>query len=710
MESNPELKLAYDFVQYTNRNIFLTGKAGTGKTTFLHKLKAQSLKRMVVVAPTGVAAINAGGVTIHSFFQMPFGPIIPSQSTERKELSEHSASVHKMNKTKINIIKSLDLLVIDEISMVRADLLDGIDTVLRKYKNKYKPFGGVQLLMIGDLQQLAPVVKEEEWQILKQYYDTVFFFSSKALQQSPPVNIELKHIYRQNDKTFIQILNEIRENNLSPSSIQQLNKRYIPNFSPKDEEGYITLTTHNAIAHGINNERLQKVKGKTHSFTAEVIGQFPEYSYPTEFKLSLKKGAQVMFVKNDSTPEKRFFNGKIGIVSAIDDQFISVKCKGESEPIIVEKAIWQNINYSINEETKEIEETVIGSFDQYPLRLAWAITVHKSQGLTFEKAIIDVQAAFAHGQIYVALSRCKSMEGLVLSSDISTKGIICDQQVKTFTRELEKNPPDEQIFKESLIAYQLSLLNELFDYKSIHYSLGRCLKIIQENMNSIQGNISSVLSDIQNNCTSELIEVSNKFSHQIQQHLTIENNIEANILLQERIKKACIYFQKNLTDNIQTPLDQCSFVTDNKAIQKSVNEILTKIREKLSIKVTCMTSCSDGFIIKDYIAVRAKAVLQKANTKTRKATDYADIPLEHPELFRNLREWREKTAHESNVPIFYVASQKVLIQISELLPRTDKELLAVKGMGQKKLKQYGKEILSIVLDYRNKKKGASGNI
>ena len=449
---NPELKLAFDFVQYTNRNIFLTGKAGTGKTTFLHKLKETSHKRMVVVAPTGVAAINAGGVTIHSFFQMPFGPILPG----RLESSEKSF-IQKFNKKKINIIRSLDLLVIDEISMVRADLLDGIDTVLRRYKNKTLPFGGVQMLMIGDLQQLAPIAKDNEWNLLKEHYDTIFFFSSKAYMQSNAISIELKHIYRQQDNNFIKILNEIRDDKLSAESFQELNKRFLPGFSPENEDGYITLTTHNASANRINDEQLKKLKSKTHTFEAEVKGHFPEYSYPTDQHLKLKVGAQVMFIKNDISPEKLYFNGKIGTIVNIEDDLIYVKSKDEDNQIEVGQVMWDNVKYTINETSKEIEEEVAGSFIQYPLRLAWAITIHKSQGLTFEKAVIDAQAAFAHGQTYVALSRCKTLEGLILSSRISSNGIICDSTVGNFNREVEENQPDEKTLNTSKQNYQLAL-------------------------------------------------------------------------------------------------------------------------------------------------------------------------------------------------------------------------------------------------------------
>ena len=408
MTQNPQLELAINFVQFTNKNLFLTGKAGTGKTTFLHNLKKSSLKRMAVVAPTGVAAINAGGVTIHSFFQLPFVPYVPGSNGAQQQ--------RRFQRDKINLIKSLDLLVIDEISMVRADTLDNIDEVLRRLRNPAKPFGGVQLLMIGDLHQLSPVVKDEDWKILKEHYSSLYFFNSKALHKTSHVTIELKHIYRQSDSFFIDLLNRVRENRIDADVLASLNQRYIHNFKPADDEGYITLTTHNATAQEINENKLAEIKLKSQRFKATIEGEFPEFAYPTALDLEVKIGAQVMFIKNDPSREKLFYNGKIGNVTRIDNQVIYVKCSSDSMEIAVEPLEWNNISYELNAETKEVTENIIGRFIQHPLKLAWAITIHKSQGLTFEKAIIDANAAFAHGQVYVALSRCKSFEGLVTTN------------------------------------------------------------------------------------------------------------------------------------------------------------------------------------------------------------------------------------------------------------------------------------------------------
>jgi len=348
---NPELQLAHDFVETTDRHIFLTGKAGTGKTTFLHNLKGNTHKRMIVTAPTGVAAINAGGVTLHSFFQLPFGPFVPGSEADGRP------NQHRFGKAKINIIKSLDLLVIDEISMVRADLLDGVDGVLRRFRRNDLPFGGVQLLMIGDLRQLSPVVKDEDWAILREFYDSMYFFSCRALRLSELVVIELKHVFRQSDTRFIDLLNRVRDNRLDQASLQELNSRYRKDFRPGDNEGYITLSTHNSGADAINESRLKALQRKAHSFQAEIEGDFPEYSYPTSPVLTLKEGAQVMFIKNDPSPEKLYFNGKIGKITRIAERSVFVICPGDQEEILVEPALWENIKYRIDPATRKSPRT-----------------------------------------------------------------------------------------------------------------------------------------------------------------------------------------------------------------------------------------------------------------------------------------------------------------------------------------------------------------
>lgn len=699
-QTNPELVLANDFVQYTNRNIFLTGKAGTGKTTFLHNLKSTSNKRMVVVAPTGVAAINAGGVTIHSFFQMPFGPIITKQVAGENSPSVTPGLANKFNGTKINIIKSLDLLVIDEISMVRADLLDGIDEVLRCYKDKHLPFGGVQLLMIGDLQQLAPVVKSDEWRILSPYYKNFFFFQSKALQESKAVSVELKYIYRQKDQYFIKILNEVRDDKLSEASVKELNKRYIPDFNPQKKDGYITLTTHNSNAQRINDRELKKLKEATFSNIANVTGKFSEHSYPTDYKLSLKKGAQVMFVKNDESYEKRYYNGKIGVVTTITDTNIYVKCKGDESSIEVSKMTWDNLKYSIDEKTKEIKEEIVGTFEQYPLRLAWAITIHKSQGLTFEKAIIDAHAAFAHGQTYVALSRCKSLEGLVLSSKISTKGIICDLEVKKFNTRVKNHQPDKNQLEESKKIYHLFLLNEMFDYHAIQYQIKRCIKILYENKNNFQGDLLEHLNEVKPKIDKAFIEVANKFSFQMKRLMT-DISIENNAPLQERIKKASEYFLEHTEKELVELFENSSFVTDNNATEKLINQCAKKIEAAVIIKQECLKDCIKGYEVERFANVRAKAALKKPKLKIRTKIVTKDIVTNHPVLYRQLQEWRELRAEKDDVAPNSIITQKIVVAVTNNLPTTTQELKNIKGIGKKKLIEYGSDILEIVVAFKN---------
>ena len=479
---NPELKLAYDFVRDTGKHIFLTGKAGTGKTTFLQNLKGKTAKRMIVTAPTGVAAINAGGVTLHSFFQLPFGPFIPgSQSYDNSR-----QRMFRFSREKKQIIKNLDLLVIDEISMVRSDLLDSVDAVLRRHRRNELPFGGVQLLMIGDLHQLPPVAKQAEWSLLQQYYPSVYFFSSHALARSEMVTVELKKIYRQSDPRFIELLNRVRESQMNARAIRELNKRHIENYSPENDQGCITLTTHNHLADGINKARLAALPGKEYRFAPEVSGVFPEQAHPIPGTLALKIGAQVMFLRNDTAGEKRYFNGKIGRIKSIDGDEIRVTCPDRPEDIVVEPADWENITYSINKENHEIEEDVIGKFTQYPLKLAWAITIHKSQGLTFDRAVIDAKSAFANGQVYVALSRCRTLEGMVLSSPIPARSIAADEAVCSFVEAARRHPVSKEQLRTAKITYQQKLLLGCFDFSVLENRLGYLGRLLSGNKRVVQ--------------------------------------------------------------------------------------------------------------------------------------------------------------------------------------------------------------------------------
>jgi len=542
---NPELNLAEDFVQYTDSHIFLTGKAGTGKTTFLRQLKKNTAKRMIITAPTGVAAINAGGVTLHSFFQLPFGPFIPgSEATE-----QNRQRFFRFSKEKKRIIKSLDLLVIDEISMVRADLLDSVDAVLRRHRRSVQPFGGVQLLMIGDLHQLPPVAKQNEWQLLKQYYDSVYFFSSHALDQAQLVTIELQHIYRQSDARFIKLLNRVRENRLDAASIRALNQRYVENFTPEKEQGFITLTTHNGNADRINQSRLAALEGKEHCFEAEVQGEFPAHNYPAPSTLVLKAGAQVMFLRNDASIEKRYYNGKIGKIKTIAGRRICVACPGESEDITVEALEWENIKYKVNKDNKEIQEEIIGTFKQFPLKLAWAITIHKSQGLTFDKAVIDAAAAFAHGQVYVALSRCKTIEGMVLSSPIPSRGIATDEAVLNFMAKVRQNMPSEKRLQVAKVCYQHQLLLECFDFQLLQNRLNYLVRLLAGNAGLIQTSGVPDIARLQELAGKQIFTVGEKFKEQLRTIFVKQDLPETDAYILERIGKASGWFQDKFSLN-----------------------------------------------------------------------------------------------------------------------------------------------------------------
>ena len=690
---NPELRLAFDFLQHTSNNIFLTGKAGTGKTTFLHALKKKTPKRMIVTAPTGVAAINAGGVTLHSFFQMPFGPYVPGSDVQQQ------AEQRRFSKEKINIIKGLDLLVIDEISMVRADLLDGVDAVLRRYKHRHLPFGGVQLLMIGDLHQLSPVVKDDEWNLLKAYYDSCYFFSSNALKQTDMISIELRHIYRQSDAHFIRLLNRVRDNRLDPDTLQALNTRYLPAFQPDEDDDYITLTTHNRSADTINDRQLHDLDAKPFTFQATIEGDYPPYSYPTAETLTLKKGAQVMFVRNDGSPDKRYFNGKIGKIIRIDNQGISVKCPDDDDEIRVEPVTWENIKYTLNANTKEITEEVVGKFSQYPLRLAWAITIHKSQGLTFERAIIDANAAFSHGQVYVALSRCKTFEGMVLSTPISAAAIKTDAAVAEFVEHAGRNPPTQERLNGAKVLYQQKLLLDCFDYQPLVASLRKLTRQLRDNRHLIRCSGIENLGDMERQVIEEIVTVAGKFTRQLQS-LFNDQAPEDDPRIQERVQKAFQYFSDKQA-GLAEWVSAFRFDTDNKDMGKQINKAFESLQHSLTIKTACLQSCRAGFAAGPYLNAIAHAEMDCASHAPAKkqATDFSVADVQHPEIFQALQAWRAQQAKEEDVEHYRILHQRVLIQIAVVLPDTPDALLRIKGIGKRTAEKYGEQLTAIVRDY-----------
>lgn len=548
---NKELRNAWEFAEHTGISIFLTGKAGTGKTTFLKALKEHSSKRIIVVAPTGVAAINAGGVTIHSFFQLPLSPYVPGTTFKDR---------YDFGKEKRRIIRTLDMLVIDEISMVRSDLLDAIDNVLRRYRDPTLPFGGVQLLMIGDLHQLTPVVTPRNGELLRPYYDTPYFFGSHALQQTSYVTIQLTHVYRQQDQAFIDILNHVRDGVPTAEDLARLNARCKPMFIPKAEEGYIRLTTHNRMADSYNDNELHKLSGKRYVFKAEIEKEFPESSYPADVNLELKQGAQVMFIKNDPSPSHLYYNGRIGHVVGFEDGKVVVKCPGDDYTISVEPAEWENTRYAINEDTKVIEPQVLGVFRQYPLRLAWAITIHKSQGLTFEHAIIDASASFASGQVYVALSRCKSLEGLVLASQIKPRNIIGDARVNDYIAwqqsEAEKSIEALPALKEE---YYRTQLYDLFNFMTLFAAEQQLHRLLLEYFRQFP-KLTNYHGTVIDQLKQKVIDVALRWRTVIQQ--TSAEGLHAPAFL-ERVKRSAAYFVTGLEEMLPDAIEKTKMASTN---------------------------------------------------------------------------------------------------------------------------------------------------
>jgi tRNA uridine 5-carbamoylmethylation protein Kti12 len=695
---NQKLDFVEELVLYTDSHIFLTGKAGTGKTTFLKNLPLKTYKRMVVVAPTGVAAINAGGQTIHSFFQLPFGPQLPENMLGKPfNAKSLAAQYQKLNKKKINLMRSLDLLIIDEISMVRADVLDAIDAVLRRVRRSQKPFGGLQLLMIGDVHQLAPVAKPEEWEVLSPYYDTPYFFGSQVLKKAPYVCVELEHIYRQHDEDFIILLNKVRNNRMDAECVRLLNSRFKPNFVPKDEEGYITLTTHNYQADQINETKLAAIKEKPLTFKAEVHGTFPENTFPTKEELVLKVGAQVMFVKNDPTPEKAFFNGKIGRLVGYDEKEGTVTVESEGERISVPKLKWQNMEYTINAENQDIEETEIGSFTQIPLRLAWAVTIHKSQGLTFDKVIVDAGQAFAHGQVYVALSRCTSLEGLVLKTRITSNALVNDYSVNQFVEHLSEKEPTQDKVDQLRHDYELETMLELIDFDGIYKDFGKLMKVIYDNDTLFESTMIQDLSQRRNRIHEELCQVGLKFESQIQRLHAEAPSCEQNQALQERLIKGVAYFDEHLKA-IAEGLFDLPFKTDNQAVNEQLTEALKLLEEDITIKDSCLEACKSGFTIKAYQKTKSVKAIEKEKSGKKKVEIKDDVMDKSP-LYAALSAWRLQKAKDADVPAYTIAHNKTLKAIAQLQPVTILALKEVPGMGTKSIKRFGDEILEIVLQF-----------
>lgn len=650
---NPAMQLAHDYLESTNTVVFLTGKAGTGKTTFLQNLRQTSKKKLAVVAPTGVAAINAGGMTIHSFFQLPFGPILPG-GADRPEM--HYSPEKK------ELLAALELLIVDEISMVRPDVLDQIDLILRNVKHTAFPFGGVQLLLIGDLSQLSPIIREEEWGILRPYYTTPYFFSSLVLRKAPYITIELDHVYRQKEQAFVDILNEVRNQSISAESLGLLNARHIPGFRPTSDDPYITLTTHNNIAQQTNTEWLEALQGREYEFTATIRGDFPRDSYPTETSLKLKIGAQVMFVKNDGSAEKQFYNGKIGTITHIEDNTVFVQCGAESKETAVEAMEWTNVKYQLDGEA--INETNAGSFAQIPLKLAWAITIHKSQGLSFDKAIVDVSESFAHGQAYVALSRCRTLSGMVLRNPIAAHNIIGDPAVARFNEQATAIKPDTESLERDRELYRQFLLTELFNFQTL-----------QTRLKGFETLLPAFREDI--------LSVAEKFTKQLKA---------------ERSRQAAAYFLEKLraateTLHLQLPL----FINQSKDKAAKADQLITWLMNRIRLMehfaINVFTTDAYLSLVKNKLNAHERSYLKALNA----------IPNE--KLYERLLMWRETRAANDKVLPGMVFSDKTAAAIAEKLPPTMKALSGIKGVGPHKAGQYGAELIGIIRAYQQELSG-----
>lgn len=698
MKTNPKLDLARKYVEQTKCNIFLTGKAGTGKTTFLKDLTRNlKHKRFVVLAPTGIAALNAEGQTIHSFLQLELSPYIPGSRLPSK----------KYRKDKLNLIRSLDLIIIDEISMVRADLLDRIDVVLRKirYRHSTEAFGGVQLLLIGDLSQLPPVATEQEWEMLSHYYDSPYFFSSLSWQNTAFHTIELDHIYRQSDPLFIDLLNRVRDNNINEQVIETLNSRYKPEQLDEDTDGSIILCTHNNTANRINNKHLEQLEGKSFYYHCEKTGEFDDKNLPNLETLELKEGAQVMFIKNDySSPDfRRYYNGTIGTITALDDEIIKVKLSDREEEVEVEQYVWEKCNYKLNKQNNEITKETVGTFKQYPIRLAWAITIHKSQGLTFDKAIIDASQSFTHGQYYVALSRCRSLEGMCLSSPFNPQTVITDPEINTFTHYQTLNQADDKTFEHDRKLYNLHTLEEIYSFATLKQLK---TQLLDHTVNSFQSfDAAQAVNTISTAIDEAIIQVSGRFITQLR---SIYGDSD---LLEERCRKANDYFMQQMSLNFTflQAFDQL----DDLELDEQLEESLMQFGNEVELKCRLLTYLQEhDYRVEEVQKLKNKIISEGDKTEwthfkrhvgkqNPTATESQDNPteLELDDLFLALKKWRREKASAEHLPAYCILGNKALEQIVINRPATPAELQSLKGIGKKTMEKYSSDILEIVHEY-----------
>jgi hypothetical protein len=693
IERNEIFDLAYRFVTETSENIFLTGKAGTGKTTFLKYLRDNATKNIVVAAPTGVAAINAGGVTLHSLFQLPFHPFLPTKNNKEELLGKL-----RQNRQKLQLLRKMELLVIDEISMVRCDTMDAIDTILRSVRRNYDvPFGGVQLLCIGDLFQLPPVAQTHEWNILNEYYQSPFFFDSHAVKEQTPLLIELNKIYRQKEDSFVRLLNKVRTNSMDADDFEDLHMRYIPNFYADGDDKYITLTSHNNQADNINQQQLNRLSTPPFTYNAIVENDFPENMYPAEASLVLREGAQVMFLKNDVIA-RRYFNGKIGVVKSLSKEKIIVDCDGED--IYVGMETWENSRYNLNRTDGKLEQETLGTFTQYPLRLAWAITIHKSQGLTFEKVMIDAAAAFTSGQVYVALSRCTSLEGVVLLSKIPQSAITSNDNVVKGQQSLQHKGSLADRFAGARQLFTQQLLETLFYFNEMEEAAALLHFQIKQHADKLNTDALSWIENLQQHFASNKA-VGLKFIGQVALLMKDEGVIENNAALQKRISDAANHFVPKLEGYISDIKNHPLF-TEHKEAATPINERLNETALAIYNSNYYLQYCKQPFSVTGFLQHKLKYVLPKFNLScyaaSKKQTAYAgDVP--NAELFNTLKRWRDMVCADEGLAVYMVANQATLTELCTYLPLNKKDLMQISGFGKAKVDKYGDDVLSAIESY-----------
>lgn len=687
-------KRVIDFLVNTDKPMFLTGKAGTGKTTFLHYIKNNITKNMAVVAPTAIAALNAGGVTINSFFQIPFGPLIPNTSGE----IHNAEKVSRMSADKAKLLASLQLLIIDEISMVRADTIDRIDSILKIVKGSSRPFGGVQLLMIGDLYQLPPVY-QNDWPVLKAFYTSPYFFNGLIFKTFPVLSFELTEVFRQSDPTFVQILNSIRNADINESLLGILNKQYNPDLAPDTLSDYVTLSTHNSSVSKINESRLENLTGELLVYKATVVGDFPKEAYPAEPELRIKTGAQIIFIKNDSSGKRQYYNGRAAKIIAASENSIQVRFLDDGSEFEVVPETWENVKYALNESDGKIAESNNGSFTQYPIKLAWAITIHKSQGLTFDKAVIDVEAAFASGQTYVALSRCRTLEGLVLKAPVKAENIITDSRIITFMQETTSKHDQQEILKTAKLEHEYEVVADLFNFSSIQQEWRLLSSMIDYSDYSDKAILLTLFKEVEEILDTQIKKIADKFLQKEFSILVVEKPLKMQMEFLVRLKQAAVYFkpkieklinciQKLLTFPLEKNLDPDFF--------SIYNQLMSHLKGK-SVGLQVDLTTSDLNELLTTITEAGISYYPVYQLKTEKPAQIKEIV--NPLLLQEILTWRVDAGTKRGIADYLVLSDQLCVSIAAKSPRSLSELAQIKGVGAGKATELGDDFVKIIRNY-----------